>query len=332
MIKRLRGLAFLFSPAILFATLLFSDPTHLFGGVGTALQVARTNAEAEPEPDPNRIIMAIDSSLAYSPSLMKAGLVYDHTEHKVVWEKNMNTKFPVASLTKMMVALIAMEMSDEGIISLTDTVTVSKMATYVGGSSLFLKAGQKLMLEEVLGAAMVRSGNDAAYTVAEHIGGTEAKFVQMMNKRASALKMKSTAFYNSTGMPNKNGIDNVSTAADMLLLAREMVKYDCILDYTCRSTDQIRNANGIFTYENRNALVKSFDEIDGLKTGFTKAAGYCVVATSQRCGHRVTTIILGVATKDQRNDIAVNLFNNYYKSIGLGTLGEKFDTVTAKAQ
>jgi D-alanyl-D-alanine carboxypeptidase len=121
MIKRLRGLAFLFSPAILFATLLFSDPTHLFGGVGTALQVARTNAEAEPEPDPNRIIMAIDSSLAYSPSLMKAGLVYDHTEHKVVWEKNMNTKFPVASLTKMMVALIAMEMSDEGIISLTDT-------------------------------------------------------------------------------------------------------------------------------------------------------------------------------------------------------------------
>jgi D-alanyl-D-alanine carboxypeptidase (penicillin-binding protein 5/6) len=109
------------------------------------------------------------------------------------------------------------------------------MATYVGGSSLFLKAGQKLMLEEVLGAAMVRSGNDAAYTVAEHIGGTEAKFVQMMNKRASALKMKSTAFYNSTGMPNKNGIDNVSTAADMLLLAREMVKYDCILDYTAEA-------------------------------------------------------------------------------------------------
>jgi len=330
MIKKLRGLAFLLSPAFLFATLLFSDPTQLFGGVNGIYQAMQP--APEPTPDPNRIIMAVDSSLAYSPSLIKAGLVYDHTEHKVVWEKNMNKKFPVASLTKMMVALVAMEMADEGKLSLTDTVTVSKLATYVGGSSLFLKAGQKLMLEEILGAAMVRSGNDAAYAVAEHIGGTEAKFVQLMNKRASSLNMTSTAFYNSTGMPNKNGIDNTSTARDILILAREMVKYDCILDYTCRSTDQIRNANGIYTYENRNALVKSFDEIDGLKTGFTKAAGYCVAATSQRCGHRVTTIILGVATKDQRNDIAVNLFNNYYRSIGLGVLGEKFEAMNIPAQ
>lgn len=330
MIKKLRGLAFLLSPAFLFATLLFSDPTQLFGGVNAIYQALQP--APEPKLDPNRIIMAVDSSLGYSPALIKAGLVYDHTEHKVVWEKNMNKNFPVASLTKMMVALVAMEMANEDKISLTDTVTVSKLATYVGGSSLFLKAGQKLMLEEILGAAMVRSGNDAAYAVAEHIGGTEAKFVQLMNKRASSLNMSSTTFYNSTGMPTKNGIDNTSTARDILILAREMVKYDCILDYTCRSTDQIRNANGIYKYENRNALVKSFDEIDGLKTGFTKAAGYCVAATSQRCGHRVTTIILGVATKDQRNDIAVNLFNNYYRSIGLGALGEKFEVLNITTQ
>jgi D-alanyl-D-alanine carboxypeptidase (penicillin-binding protein 5/6) len=330
--KKLQGLAILLSPTLLFATLLFSDPTHLFGEVGKGLKASVQASQQQPDPDPNRIIMAIDSSIAYSPGLMKAGLVFDHTENKIVWEKNMNVPFPVASLTKMMVALIAMEHAEAGTISLTDTVTISKQATYVGGSSLFLKAGQKLMLEELLGAAMVRSGNDAAYAIAEHIGGTEAKFVKMMNHKAAEMKMESTVFFNSTGMPNAPGKDNSSTPADLILLARETVKFDCILDYTCRSSDKIKNGNGIFTYENRNSLVKSFDEIDGLKTGFTKAAGYCVVATSQRCGHRVTTIILGVATKDQRNDIAVNLFNNYYRSIGLGTLGEKFDVVTAKAQ
>lgn len=196
---------------------------------------------------------------------------------------------------------------------------------------MFLKMGQKLMVEELLGAAMVRSGNDAAYALAEHVGGTEFAFVDMMNKRAAMLGMDSTLFVNSTGMPVKVGPHNTSSPADLMLLARELVKYDCVLDYTCRATDQIRNESGIYTYDNRNTLVKSFDEIDGLKTGFTNAAGYCVVATSHRCGHRVITVILGVATKEQRNNIAVNLFNNYYQSIGLGRLGEKFDVETAQA-
>lgn len=315
------------APVLLFVSLLFSDPVILIGGEGP-----ERKADPEPLASPEQIIIATDSSLAYSPSLFKAGLVYDHSENKIVWEKNLNKKFPVASLTKMMVALIALEQAEAGIISLTDTVSISKKATLVGGSSVYLKLGQKLMLEELLGAAMVRSGNDAAYALAEHIGTTEAAFVRLMNQRAEVMGMDSTLFVNSTGMPVKVGPHNTSTAADLVLLARELVKYDCVLDYTCRSSDQIRNANGIFKYDNRNSLVKSFDEIDGLKTGFTNAAGYCVVATSQRCGHRVITILLGVPTKEQRNDIAVNLFNNYYRSIGLGQLGEKFDTETARAQ
>lgn len=317
------------APVLLFVSLLFSDPTMLFGGEGP--QRDKDAEQADTAPPADRIVIAHDSTLAFSPNLFKAGLIYDHTESKVVWSKNLHQKFPVASLTKMMVALIALEMAEAGFISLTDTATISKAATLVGGSSVFLKMGQKLMVEELLGAAMVRSGNDAAYALAEHVGGTEFAFVDMMNKRAAMLGMDSTLFVNSTGMPVKVGPHNTSSPADLMLLARELVKYDCVLDYTCRATDQIRNESGIYTYDNRNTLVKSFDEIDGLKTGFTNAAGYCVVATSHRCGHRVITVILGVATKEQRNNIAVNLFNNYYQSIGLGRLGEKFDVETAQA-
>lgn len=327
--KQLGRINVLFTPSLLFFSLLFSDPTYLFGGVGPERD--RENTE-DPAPPTDRIIISLDTTLGYAPSLIKAGLIYDLTENTVVWEKNMNTRFPIASLTKMMVALIALEQAEAGNVSLTDTVTISTNATLVGGSSIFFKPGQKLMLEELIGAAMVRSGNDAAYAVAEHVGTSEAQFVKLMNQRAIALGMDSTYFGNPTGMPIKKGVDNYSTPADLILLARELVKYDCVLDYTCRSSDQIRNANGIFTYENRNTLVKSFDEIDGLKTGFTNAAGYCVVASSQRCGHRVITVILGAATKQHRNDVAVNMFNNYYRSIGLGKLGEKFEVETAKAE
>jgi D-alanyl-D-alanine carboxypeptidase (penicillin-binding protein 5/6) len=312
------------APVLLFVSLLFSDPTMLVGDTGPV-------RVADPIPASDRIEVAVDQSLGYAPTLFKAGLIYDGVDNKVVWEKNMNQRFPIASLTKMMVALVALEQADAGNLSLTDTVTISKLARSVGGSSIYLKVGQQLMLEELLGAAMVRSGNDAAYAIAEHIGGTESAFVELMNQRAKALKMDSTLFSNSTGMPVKNGSHNSSTAADMLLLARELVKYDCVLEYTCKSQDCIRNENGLYTYDNRNTLVSKYEEIDGLKTGFTNAAGYCVVNTANRCGHRVITIILGVATKEQRNNIAVNLFNNYYQSIGLGRLGEKFDVETARA-
>jgi D-alanyl-D-alanine carboxypeptidase (penicillin-binding protein 5/6) len=264
--------------------------------------------------------------------LIKAGLIYDYTENRLVWEKNLHQQFPIASLTKMMVALITIEQVQAGKITLEDMATISQKATWVGGSNVYMKAGQKLSIADLLQAAMIRSGNDAAYALAEHVGGTEEAFVLMMNEKAESLGMESTCFANSTGMPvkSKELFDNEATAGDLLLLARELVKYEGILSMTSRSTEKIMNANGLYTYENRNTLVKNFDEIDGLKTGFTNAAKYCIVATSKRCDHRVITILLGAETKAERYNIAVNLFNNYYTSIGLGRLGEKFEE-TAEA-
>mgnify|MGYP000014686237 CR=1 FL=1 len=326
---KLRSLTLVLTPLFVFFSLLFSEPTALFGLNNTPNNDG--DKEEYPHKQYNYINVEIDTSLAYAPTQIKAGLIYDFTENKLVWEKNLEEQFPIASLTKMMVALIAMEQIRAGNVGLEDEVKISKQATYTGGSRVYIKAGQRITISDLLEAAMIRSGNDAAYALAEYVGGTEKEFVYLMNEKAESLGMESTCFANSTGMPMRSKViaDNESTAADLLLLAREMVKYEDILDMTSRSTEKIKNANGIFTYDNRNTLVKKYEEIDGLKTGFTNAARYCIVATSKRCDHRVITILLGVETKRQRYDITVNLFNNYYSTIGLGKLGEEFDTASA---
>ena len=126
-------------------------------------------------------------------------------------------------------------------------------------------------------------------------------------------------------MPNKRKDDNYSTPADLMLLAKELVKYDDLMDMVARPTEKIRNMNGMYTYANRNTLVKKYTEIDGLKTGYTNEAKYCIVATGKRCDHRVISIVLGVENKATRSDLVVNLFNNYYNSIGLGDLGEEIE-------
>lgn len=325
--KKLRSVGLMFTPFTVFLLLLFSEPIALFGWSDQPRPKSEPVKEEPPRKQFDYINIAIDTALAYEPSLIRAGLVYDYTDNKLVWEKNLDVQVPIASLTKMMVALITMEQVKAERINLTDMVTVSKHATWVGGSRVYLKIGQKLSVGDLLEACMIRSGNDAAYALAEHIGGTEVDFVRLMNEKAESLGMESTCFTNSTGMPviSTEYHDNESTAADLLLLARDLVKYEGILEMTSRPTEQILNANGLYTYENRNTLVKNYDEIDGLKTGFTNAAKYCVVATSKRCDHRVITILLGIESKTIRYNIAVNLFNNYYSSIGLGNLGEKFE-------
>jgi D-alanyl-D-alanine carboxypeptidase (penicillin-binding protein 5/6) len=329
--RKLKSFALLATPVFLFLFLLFSEPIALFGWSSNSLSDPEADKDKYAHKQFNYINVEIDSSLGYAPSLIKAGLIYDYTENRLVWEKNLETQFPIASLTKMMVALITIEQIDASNIQLEHVATISKEATWVGGSKVYFKAGQKVTISDLLEASMIRSGNDAAYALAEHIAGTEQAFVYMMNDKAESLGMENTCFANSTGMPMRSKIieDNQSTAADLLLMAREIVKHEDILDISARPREKIQNANGLYTYDNRNTLVKKYDEIDGLKTGFTNAAKYCIVATSKRCDHRVITILLGVETKRNRYNIAVKLFNNYYTSIGLGKLGENFETASA---
>lgn len=317
------------SPVIVFVMLMFADVSML--AIANGGTDPEKGIEDYPHSQLSYIDVAIDSTLGYGQSMMRAGLIYDYTDNKLVWEKNLEGEFPIASITKMMVALITMEQVAAGNISMDTVIKVVPQATATGGSRVYLRSGQKVSVEDLLEAAMIRSGNDAAYQLAHFIGGTEKEFVEIMNDKAFLLGMENTHFGNSTGMPlrSKTRKDNYSTPADLMLMARELVKYEDLLEMVSRPTEKIRNENGIYTYENRNSLVKKFDEIDGLKTGYTRNAKYCIVATSERAGHRVISIVLGVDRKTTRSDIVVNLFNNYYKSIGVGKLGEEIGEETA---
>ena len=326
MIQITRWAALYLSPMALFVALMFADISILAGEDTDPNKLGKDPTEY-PYSQYSYVNVAIDSSLAYRESMMRGGLIYDLTDNKLVWQKNLETAFPIASLTKMMVALITMEQVAAGNITLEEKVTVSREATYVGGSRVYIKEGSKLMVEDLLEACMIRSGNDASYQLAHFIGGTEKAFVEVMNDKAYLLGMETTRFGNSTGMPNKKkgGFDNYSTPADLMLLAKELVKYDGLMDIVSRHKESIRNVNGLYTYANRNTLAKRYTEIDGLKTGYTSNAKYCIVATGQRCGHRVISIVLGVDSKATRSDLIVNMFNNYYNSIGLGELGEDIE-------
>lgn len=275
--------------------------------------------------DPCNARMRIDPSLVPAPEKFRSGLLYDLNENKIVWEKHMDSTVPIASITKVMVAYLVMEEVKAGRLSMDSLFTVPKAATLVGGSRVNLKAGSKVSVNNLLRAAMIRSGNDAAYTLAHNVDGSESAFVGRMNRKAAALGLDRTKYYNSTGMPNRvpGETDNMSSASDILVLSTALMRHANILDFTSRCQDTLCQGSLKLPYMNTNALVRSYTtEIDGLKTGFTNNAGYCIVATSKRCDHRVVAIVLGAPTKTDRNIVTADMLSNYYSSIGLGRLGE----------
>lgn len=275
----------------------------------------------------------LNPEIAYKDYAVRGGLVYDVTQNKIVWGKKMEEPVAIASITKMMVALITMEEIAADNICWDDPVKVTREAVLIQGSKVYLKQGETLTVRKLLEAAMIRSGNDACYLLAQFLGESEAEFVERMNKRAKSLGMENTRFSNSTGMPADRGKkDNYSTPMDLLKLAKEALKYPDLVDITSRKRETINNGyNPTFTFDNRNKLVSRYeDDIDGLKTGFTNNAKYCIVATSKRCDYRVISIVLGVENSYLRNQIVVGMLNNYYDRIGLGVLGEKLPEDFAK--
>lgn len=288
---------------------------------------ANRNETTVKDASEENILIDIKPEIAYKPESIRAGLVFDVSQNKVVWEKGMNERNNIASLSKMMTALITLEEIENGNLCWDSLITVTREASLISGSKVYLNAGKKLTVEELLNAAMIYSGNDACYLLAQTIGGTEYNFAQKMNFKAFELGMKNTRYFNSTGLPVGKGLqDNYSTPADLLILAKELLKHEEILQITKKKTETLHNGKNQFVYSNRNKLVSTYaDEIDGLKTGFTRSALYCLCATGKRCDYRVVTIVLGVESGWLRNEIVANMFNNYYSTIGLGPLGECTD-------
>jgi D-alanyl-D-alanine carboxypeptidase len=255
---------------------------------------------------------------------VRAGLLYDLVSDTILWEKNMNDAYPIASLTKMMVGLLVIEDIYAGKISWNSMVRVTPEATRTGGFMVKLKSGSSFSVEDLLKAALISSGNDAAYLLAQFIGGTEQKFVSRMNQRAEQLGMKSTRFSNPTGMPAPDSRnDNRSSPSDLLILCKEMLKYDELLWIARMSESSISEGGKTINLRNHNRLVAAFDDVDGFKTGFTRNAKYCLAATANKNGRRIIAIGLGFESQELRNQFVGNMLSQCYDALGMGSLQPK---------
>lgn len=258
----------------------------------------------------------------------RSALLMEPCTGKVIYEKNADEKFAPASVTKIMTMLLTIEAVDNGKINLDDKVTCSENAKKMGGSTMLLDTGEVRTVEELLKGVAIASGNDAAVALAEYLGGTENDFVVMMNKRAEELGMKNTTFKNCNGLPADG---HLSTANDIALMSRELLKHPKILKYTGTYMETISEGRkSPIELVNHNKLVRFFDGCDGLKTGFTNEAKYCISATATRNGVRMLSVIMGAPTYKIRNRDASMLLNygfSKYEGKKLFTKDEDIDKV-----
>lgn len=251
----------------------------------------------------------------------KSALLMEVTSGKIIYEKNPNEKFAPASVTKIMTMLLTMESVDSGKIKLSDKVTVSETAKKMGGSTMLLDTGEIRTVEELLKGVAIASGNDAAVALGEYLGGSEDAFVDMMNKRASELGMTNTTFKNCTGLPI-NG--HLSTAYDISIMSRELLKHETILKYSGKYMETISEGRkSPIELVNHNKLVRFFNNCDGLKTGFTNEAKYCISATAKKDGTRVLAVIMGAPTYKVRNRDASMLMNYGFSKFESSKIVEK---------
>ena len=242
----------------------------------------------------------------------KSVILMEETSGTVLFEKNADEKREIASVTKVMTALLLMEQIDAGKIKYDDLITASENAEEMGGSQVYLEVGEQMSVDDILKALMVASGNDAAVAIAEHVSGTVEEFVSLMNKKAEELGMKNTHFANPNGLPEESEPE-YSTARDVATMSRELIsKHPDITKYTTIWMDSLRG--GEFALANTNKLLSpaintGYDGTTGLKTGFTTNAMHCLSATAKRGDLGLVAVVLGGPTSDIRFSETKDLFN-----------------------
>ena len=221
-----------------------------------------------------------------------SAVLMEYATGEILFESNLHMSLPPASMTKMMTGLIAMEEIEAGNMDLQRPVKVSARASRVGGSQVYLKHGEVFTVEELMAALMIHSANDVAVSIAEAVAGSTEAFVDLMNMRASELGMTDTHFHSVHGLPPGSGQGMDATSAyDMAILARHLIRYPEILEWTATPTAPFRG--GLFTLYNTNKLIGNYQGLDGLKTGYIKESGYCVTATAKRGERRMISVVMG---------------------------------------
>ena len=243
-------------------------------------------------------------------SNVRSAILIERDTGTVLYEKNSNEKLPPASMTKVMTMLLIMEAIDQGKLSWNEKIRASEYAASMGGSQIFLEAGEEMTTKEMLKGIAIGSGNDAAVAMAERISGSEEAFVEKMNEKAKELGLKHTFFKNTTGLPVSG---HYSSAYDMAIMAKELLKYEEITKYTGMYESYLReNSDKKFWLVNTNKLVRFYPGVDGLKTGFTNEAKYCLTATAQKDGMRVIAVVFGAPTSKERNAQVTKMLNYAY--------------------
>lgn len=247
----------------------------------------------------------------------KSAILIEASTGKILYEKNTHEKFAPASMTKMMSLLLIMENIDNRNLRMDEVIKVSKNAAGMGGSQIFLKENEEMTVEDLLKGITIGSANDATVALAERIGGTESAFVELMNKKAKELGLKNTNFKNSTGLDEAN---HYSSAHDMSIVAKELVKHKKILEFSSIYETYLRDdTENKFWLVNTNKLVRFYPGVDGLKTGYTEEAGYCLTATIDKDNMRLIAVVMGEPTSGIRNsEVSVLLdygYNLYQKEV-----------------
>ena len=270
------------------------------------------------------VINAEDDMLKSS----KSAILVEASTGKVLYEKNSHDRYAPASMTKIMSMILIMEEIEKGKLKWNDILITSEHAASMGGSQIFLQPNEKMSVTDLFKAVAIGSANDATVVFAEKIGGTEAHFVEMMNKKAKELGLKDTNFKNSVGLDEAN---HYSSAYDMAMMARELVKHEKVFEFTTIYEDYLRqNTDNKFWLVNTNKLIKTYTGADGLKTGYTKEAGYCLTATAKKDGLRLIGTIMGEEDSKVRNSNMETLLNYGFNSYEAEAEVKKNKTILRK--
>ncbi|WP_407268765.1 D-alanyl-D-alanine carboxypeptidase family protein [Radiobacillus sp. PE A8.2] len=265
--------------------------TMIFASLGTAPILAEESGDEDKKENTENQLNLAESA--------QSAILLERDTGKIIYEKNAHDQLPPASMTKIMTLILIMQALDEETIKLDEKVRVSENAASMGGSQIFLEAGEEMTVKDLLKGVAVASGNDASVALAERIAGSEDAFVQMMNNKVAELGLENTRFQNTTGLPVD---DHYSTAYDMGVMAKELLKHKEITEYTSIYEDYLRKGTeDEFWLVNTNKLVKFYPGVDGLKTGFTTLAKYCLTATAEKNNMRLVAVVMGAETPKKRN-------------------------------
>ena len=254
-----------------------------------------------------------------------SAILIEASTGEILFEKNSHEKLAPASMTKMMSMLLVLEAIENNVIAWDEVLTISKNASDMGGSQILLETGENMSVHDLFKGVAVGSANDAIVALAEAVGGSEEEFVSMMNKKARELSLNDTNFKNPHGLDEVN---HYSSAHDMAIIAKELVKHDKVLEFSSIYEDYLRKGTDReFWLVNTNKLVKFNPIVDGLKTGYTKDAGYCLTATSLKNDMRLIAVVMKEEDSTTRNKEVTEMLDYGYAKYKIEKVVDKNDVI-----